>query len=68
MRYLPHTLYLMSLRGRKTIHGRPLLSAEEARAALVRLTGQDLGLDAARWAAWIKQNRKGLYEWSPRRA
>jgi hypothetical protein len=62
MRYLPHTLYMMSLRGHKTIHGRPLLSAEEARAELSRLTGHDFGPDADQWAAWIKQNRKGLYD------
>jgi hypothetical protein len=62
MRYLPHTLYLMALRGRQTIHGRPLLPREDARAMLVRLTGQDFGLDAERWAEWIKHNRKGLYK------
>jgi hypothetical protein len=62
MRYLPHTLYLMALRGRQSIRGRPLLPPEDARAMLVRLTGQDFGLDPERWADWIKQNRKGLYK------
>jgi hypothetical protein len=52
----------MALRGKKTIHGRPLVTAEEARTKLVRLTGQDFGIDAERWADWIKSNRKGLYK------
>ena len=41
-----------------------LPTAEDARGMLVQLTGQDFGLDAERWADWIKHNRKGLYKWS----
>jgi hypothetical protein len=61
MRYLPHQIYLMALRGRASLHGRSLPSKEEALTQLRRLTGQDFGLDPAEWSAWIKANRKGLY-------
>jgi hypothetical protein len=61
MRLLPHTICLMALRGRKTLHGRPLPMPEEAAGMLRRLTGQDFGLDAERWAAWIRANRRDLY-------
>ena len=61
MRYWPHSLCLMALRGRKTLHGRPLPSPEDARDQLRRLTGQDFGLDAGRWSEWLRRNRKGLY-------
>jgi hypothetical protein len=57
MRLRPHTLCLMALRGRKTLHGRPLPSPEEATDMLRRLTGQDFGLDAESWAAWIRAKR-----------
>jgi hypothetical protein len=60
MRLPPHTIYLMALRGRKTLHGRPLPTPEEAAGMLRRLTGQDFGLDMGRWAAWIRVNRRGL--------
>lgn len=62
MRYLPHQICLMALRGQKTIHGTPLPTMEDARAKLVRLTGQDFGLNAEQWADWIMHNRKGLYK------
>lgn len=61
MRLLPHRIYLMALRGRKTLHGRPLPTPEEAAGMLRRLTGQDFDLDAGQWAAWIRANRRGLY-------
>jgi hypothetical protein len=67
MRLLPHTIYLMALRGQKSIHGRPLFSADDARSSLIRLTGQDFGLEAERWAEWIKHNRRGLYKRRPDR-
>ncbi len=60
-RITPHSIYLMALRGRKTLHGRTLPSAEEAAASLRRLTGEDFGLDAANWSAWLRANRSGLY-------
>lgn len=65
MRYLPHTLYLMSLRGRKTLHGRRLPSPAEAANGLRKITGQDFGQDARTWAAWIKTNRVKLYKSPP---
>lgn len=61
MRYLPHQIYLMALRGRESLHGRPLPSKEEALARLRRMTGQDFGPDPEVWSAWIKTHRKGLY-------
>lgn len=61
MRLPPHTLFLMALRGRRTVHGWPLPSKEEAADALRKLTGQDFGADAELWAAWIKVNRRELY-------
>jgi hypothetical protein len=61
MRLLPHTLCLMALRGRKTIHGSPLPSKEDAIGQLRRLTGQDFGEDVERWAEWLKHNRKRFY-------
>ncbi len=65
MRLLPHTLCMMALRGRKTLHGWALPPKDDALAQLRRLTGQDFGDDAERWAAWLQQNRKSLYP--PRR-
>ncbi len=65
MRYLPHTLCMMALRGRKTIHGRPLPTGEEAAEMLKQITGQNFGQDAAKWAAWIKENRRMLYKSPP---
>jgi hypothetical protein len=61
MRYLPHTLYLMALRGRRSIRGRPLPTPEEAARGLQKLFGQDFGLDADKWVEWIRANRRGLY-------
>jgi hypothetical protein len=52
----------MALQGRKSIHGWPLPSPEEARQGLQRLTGQDFGYDAGRWSEWLKKNRAGLYK------
>jgi hypothetical protein len=52
----------MALRGRETLHGRSLPSRKESVAMLRRLTGQDFGDDAGRWAAWLSTHRKGLYE------
>lgn len=62
MRLPPHRIYLLALRGRTTLRGRPLPTPEEAAAMLRRLTGQDFVLDAERWAAWIKANRRGLHQ------
>jgi hypothetical protein len=55
----------MALRGRKTIHGRALPSAEEAIEELREITGQDFGPDTKKWAAWIKENRRRLYKTFP---
>ena len=57
MRLPPHAIYLTALRGRRTLRGRALPTPEEAAAMLRRLIGQDFGLDAGRWAAWIRANR-----------
>ena len=62
MRHLPHTIYLMVLKGKLTIRGRRLPSKQDAAQALRKLTGQDFGQDAERWSEWIKANRKGLYK------
>ena len=62
MRYLPHTLYLMALRGRKTLRGRPLPSVEDAVKMLGTITGQNFGQDAQKWSVWIKANRNMLYK------
>ncbi|VTU00107.1 unnamed protein product [Gemmataceae bacterium] len=56
MRILPHTLFLMSLRGRMSIYGRPLPTPAEAVEGLRQMTGQDFGLDADQWAAWFRAN------------
>lgn len=61
MRLPPHRIYLLALRGRKTLHGRLLPSPDEAARMLRRLTGKDFGLDAERWAVWIKANRRGVH-------
>jgi hypothetical protein len=61
VRLPPHTIWLMTLRGRKSLRGRPFPSKEEARLQLKRLTGEDFGLDAEKWSEWIKTHRKGLY-------
>jgi hypothetical protein len=54
-------MYLLALRGRKTLRGRALPSPNEAAGMLRRITGQDFGLDAEQWAGWIKANRGSLY-------
>jgi hypothetical protein len=61
MRLLPHTLWMMALRGRVALRGRPLPTPAEAAAELRELTGQDFGLDVERWAQWIRANRRELY-------
>jgi len=65
MRYLPHTLCLMALRGRRSIHGRSLPSKSEAAEILRRLTKQDFGEDPKMWAEWIKTNRRSRYNSTP---
>lgn len=65
MRYLPHTLCLMALRGRKSIHGKPLPTKSEAAELLRRLTKQDFGEDPKMWSEWIKANRSRLYDSTP---
>jgi hypothetical protein len=61
MRLPPHSHYLLALRGRKTLRGRPLPTAEEAREGLRRLTGLDFGFDAGAWSEWLRANRACLY-------
>jgi hypothetical protein len=56
MRFLPHSLCLMSLRGRNTLHGRKLRSKEDALAQFRRITGQDFGYDADKWSTWLREN------------
>jgi hypothetical protein len=68
MRLLSHTVWMMSLRGKRSIHRRPLVPPEEAARFLRQLTGQDFGLDADKWAEWLRDNRKGLYKRRPPRA
>jgi hypothetical protein len=55
MRLPPHRIYLLALRGRKTLRGRPLPSKEEALQRLRRLTGKDFGDDVERWSEWLKR-------------
>jgi hypothetical protein len=50
----------MALRGRRSLHGRPLPSAEEAAQELREVTGQDFGLDADKWADWLRTHRREL--------
>ena len=40
-------------------------SAEEAVTLLRKITGQNFGQDAEKWAAWIKENRRLMYKRSP---
>jgi hypothetical protein len=61
MRYLPHSIYILSLRGKKSMHGRPLPPRKYSADQLARMFGVDFGLDADKWAEWIKNNRRGLY-------
>jgi hypothetical protein len=61
MRLLPHRIYLMTLQGRKTLHGRPLPSKEEALAGLHRLTGQAFGDDVQKWTDWLRKNWRNCY-------
>jgi hypothetical protein len=57
VRIHPISLALRSLRGERSLHGRPLQSPADAAATLRRLTGQDFGTDAARWGGWLRANR-----------
>jgi hypothetical protein len=61
MRLLPHRIYLMGLQGRKTLHGRPLPSKEDALAGLRRLTVQDFGADVEQWTNWLRSNWRRCY-------
>lgn len=57
MRLHPITIALRSLRGERSLHGRPLPTPERALEILRLLTGQDFGTDAATWGAWLRANR-----------
>ncbi len=61
MRLLPHRIYLMTLQGRKTLHGYPFPSKEYALEQLKRMSGQDFGYDAERWAKWLETNWRKCY-------
>ena len=61
MRIHPISLSLRSLRGERSLHGRPLPSKEDAIAWLVKLTGQDFGDDAKKWGEWLRKNRSVYY-------
>jgi hypothetical protein len=61
MRILPHRIYLMSLQGRKTLHGRALPTKEEALTGLRKLSGEDFGEDAVQWANWLRRNWRKCY-------
>ena len=65
MRLSPHRIYLMALQGWRTLHDRQLLTPEEAREQLRRLTGADFGIDAEAWSVWIRANGRGLYRHGP---
>jgi len=65
MRLLPHRIYMMSLRGRKSLHGRPLPSKQEALAGLLMLTGQDFGEDVEQWGYWLRENWRTCYRRGP---
>lgn len=51
---------LMNLEGRfnRARDTRWYLTPEEAMGNLKRLTGEDFGLDAARWRQWLKRRGK----------
>jgi hypothetical protein len=66
MRLLPHRIYMMSIQGRKTLHGRLLPSKQEAVAALRKLTKQDFGDDVERWSGWLRTNWRKCYHHSPK--
>ena len=57
MRLHPLALALMRLKGRQTIHGRPLGSLKEAYELLKCWTEQDFGMDAKKWSEWLRRNR-----------
>jgi len=57
VRIHPISLALRSLRGERSLHGRPLDLPATAAATLRRLTGQDFGTDVVRWGKWLRANR-----------
>lgn len=67
MRVHPISLALRCLQGKAapelpTFASSPAFaSKKEAAAALRRLTGQDFGLDAKAWSAWLRKNRRVYY-------
>src|SRR5262245_15486248 len=62
LRIHPLSLVLRRLKGERTIHGRRIFdSRDQAAATLRELTGQDFGIDAAAWGAWLRQNRWVYY-------
>jgi hypothetical protein len=63
MRVHPISLALRFLKGQRRVRGAPYLggptfgSELDAVHVLRQMTGQDFGIDAARWGAWLRQNR-----------
>ena len=63
MRVHPISLALQYLKGRRKLRGGRVAftNEDEAVATLRMFTGQDFGMDANRWGAWLRQNRWVYY-------
>ena len=54
----PYEGFLLNLAGEVPPTMREFLPKEEARAILVKLTGQDFGLDVEMWTKWLREHDK----------
>ena len=55
-----YQILLANLEGRILRGSLTFLSNEDARAALIRETGQDFGYDATEWRNWLRANKTVL--------
>jgi hypothetical protein len=55
-RLTPSELYLANLRGEFSPGSLSFMSKEEARAELNSMTGQDFGMNTAKWEAWLTEH------------
>jgi hypothetical protein len=51
-------LLTLNLEGKIQPDRRDYMTPERAYAELRKLTGQDFGMDAAKWKEWLKANKK----------
>ena len=61
MRVGPLRISVMILRGENPLEASTDERKQSARAHLMKVTGQDFGLDADKWEKWLKANMPNEY-------